>query len=106
MRGGNGSRKRNEFPVVVTTAHKGVFFGYAEFDGGWLDGKDVIRLERARMCVYWSAELKGVLGLASRGPSPQCKIGEPVPAITLGAVTSVMEVTDDAVTCWESAPWS
>ena len=49
--------------VLVTTAHRGVFFGYAtETDGA------TIKLRAARNCIYWPAEQKGFLGLASNGP--------------------------------------
>lgn len=88
-------------PLLVTTSHRGVFFGY-----GTPSTKKEIRLERARMCVYWSADLKGVLGLASQGPSPTCKIGPEVPAITLRDITSVTEVSQAAETKWQSQPWN
>jgi len=58
-------------PLVVTTAHKGVFFGY-----GIPTDQPTIRIEQARMCVYWSADVKSVLGLAASGPSKTCKVGE------------------------------
>lgn len=91
-----------EIPLVVTTAHRGVFFGYGV--PGDRD-KDTIRLERARMCVYWSQDMKGVLGLAAIGPTKSCRVGPPVPAITLRDVTSVMEATEDTAKAWENGPW-
>lgn len=88
-------------PLVVTTDKRGVFFGYAEpVDGG------VIRLEQAQMCVYWSADVKGVLGLASGGPSKGCRITAPINAIRLQGVTSIMEVTEKAEAAWKTQPWS
>ena len=87
-------------PVIVTTAHKGVFFGYAEDTAG-----ATIKLQRARLCVYWSADLRGFMGLASSGPNRNCKIGPPAD-IELRDITAVLEVTPEAVTKWESAPWS
>lgn len=87
-------------PVIVTTAHRGVFFGYAHDTDG-----DQIALQRARLCLYWSADVKGFMGLASNGPSKSCKIGPPAD-ITLRAITAVLEVTPDAVAKWEAAPWS
>jgi len=97
------SRKKtgsSERPVVVTTEHRGVFFGYAiDTDG------DTIKLERARLCVYWSTDMKGFMGLASNGPSRDCKVGPPA-TITLRKITSVIEVeSPEAVARWESAPW-
>lgn len=87
-------------PLLVTTAHRGVFFGY-----GQPTTENVIRLERARMCVYWSADVRGVLGLASIGPRKGCKITAAVPVITLQAVTAVMECSPVATENWESEPW-
>lgn len=90
-------------PVVVTTEHRGVFFGYVDPAAR---SADPIRLERARMCVYWSSDLKGVLGLAATGPNAECRIGPEVPSILLSKITSVMELTPEAVAAWEKAPWS
>jgi hypothetical protein len=95
-----GNTSKTGRPVIVTTAHRGVFFGYA----GDTDG-DTITLERARLCVYWSTDMKGFMGLASTGPSKDCKVGPPA-TITLRSITAVVEVeSDEAVARWESAPW-
>src|SRR6185369_17229053 len=82
--------------VLVTTEHRGVFFGYADETDG-----PTIKLERARNCVYWSRDVRGFMGLASSGPSAQCRIG-PSADITLRGITSVVEVTPEAVQRWES----
>ncbi len=87
--------------LLVTTIHKGVFFGY-----GHLTTEKTIRLERAQMAVYWSSDINGITGLASTGPSKSCKIGPPAPAILLHDITSIMEVSAEAATKWEAAPWS
>lgn len=89
----------SERAVVVTTAHRGVFFGYATNTDG-----ATIKLSRARLCVYWSADVKGFMGLAATGPSESCKIG-PAADITLRNITAVMEVTPEAARRWEVAPW-
>ena len=87
-------------PVLVTTEHRGVFFGYAtETDG------ETITLKNARNCIYWSASVKGFLGLAATGPNSDCKIG-PRADLTLRAITSVAEVTPEAVKAWEAQPWA
>lgn len=89
----------NERPVVVTTAHRGVFFGYAtETDG------ETIALKRARLCIYWSAEVRGFMGLAAAGPSKSCRVG-PAADITLRNITAVLEVSAAAAEKWEKAPW-
>ena len=89
-----------ERAVLVTTAHRGVFFGYAKETGG-----EVIKLRAARMCVYWSSDLRGFMGLASHEPNQNCKIG-PAADIELRAITSVTEVSPAAAEKWEKAPWA
>jgi len=89
-------------PVVVTTEHRGVFFGWYS---GPTDAKTV-RITDAQMCVYWSTGIGGVLGLASAGPDSSCRIGPAVPAITLQGVTSIIEASDEAVKKWQAKPWS
>ena len=93
-------QKTKERACIVTTEHRGVFFGYAVDTDG-----DQIKLRAARLCVYWSSDMRGFMGLASSGPSKDCKIG-PSADITLRKITSVVEVTNpEAITRWESAPW-
>jgi hypothetical protein len=89
-----------ERAVVVTTAHRGVFFGYAEKTDG-----EIIKLRAARNCLYWSADVKGFMGLAATGPTKSCRVG-PAVDIELREITSVIACTPEAVTAWEGAPWS
>lgn len=92
--------KQKERAVIVTTAHRGVFFGYATKTDG-----ETIPLKRARLCLYWSTDVKGFMGLASNGPTPKCRIG-PAADITLRNITAVLEVTPEAAARWESGPWA
>lgn len=85
--------------VLVTTEYRGVFFGYADDTSG-----DVIKLKKARNCVYWSTDVKGFLGLAQNGPSAGCRIGPPAD-VELRKITCVAEMTPAAVAAWEGAPW-
>jgi hypothetical protein len=89
----NGTRER---PVLVTTEHRGVFYGYATRTQG-----ETIVLVRARNCIYWSSDVGGFMGLAARGPSSSCRIGPPAD-IELRAITSVVEVTPDAAKRWDA----
>ena len=91
---------KTERAVIVTTAHRGVFFGYAEKTDG-----ETISLRAARLCVYWSADMKGFMGLASFGPSDKCRIGPPAD-ITLRNITAVVEVSENAVAAWERGAWN
>ena len=87
--------------VLVTTVHRGVFFGtLIEEDG------DSVVLENAQNCVYWSVATKGFLGLAASGPRSDCKIGPPAQSLRLLGVTSIAEVSEEAAKRWRSAPWS
>jgi hypothetical protein len=89
--------------VVVTTEHRGVFFGYIQ---DYEPGQKAVRLHDARMCIHWDTSVRGVLGLASSGPSRMSRVGPAVPVIDLAAVTAIMAATDSAVSAWESAPWA
>lgn len=89
-----------ERAVVVTTAHRGVFFGYASDTSG-----ETIKLRAARLCIYWSADLRGFMGLASHGPNSSCKVG-PAADIELRSITAVLEASETAVKNWEKAPWN
>jgi hypothetical protein len=92
--------KTKEMAVLVTTAHRGVFFGYAtKVDG------ETIALRAARNCIYWPAENKGFLGLAADGPKAGARVGPPA-NVELRDITCVAEVTPAAVTAWEKSPWS
>lgn len=90
--------------VVVTTAHRGVFGGY--LNGAQDRGAKTVELHDCQMCVYWSSDVQGVLGLASSGPSKSCKVTPAVPKMTLQDVTSVMDATDAAEKAWAGRPWS
>jgi hypothetical protein len=94
-------QKKDERPVVICTKYRGVFFGYTNDTSG-----HTVTLSHARMCVYWEKSIRGVLGLASHGPSSRCRIGNPVQQIELRGVTAVIEVTPEAAKKWEASPWS
>lgn len=88
-----------ERAVLVTTSHRGIFFGYATDTAG-----ESIKLRAARNCLYYTAETKGFMGLANTGPLKGSRVG-PAADIELRDITSVAECTTAAVAAWESAPW-
>lgn len=92
-------QQSGEIAVLVTTSYRGVFFGYATDTEG-----ERIKLRAGRNCVYWPASQKGFLGLAKDGPQPGARIGPPA-NIELRGITSVTEVTPEAVAKWEAQPW-
>lgn len=91
-------------PILVTTSHRGVFFGYVES----LDSVhgETITLRNARNCLYWSSAVRGFLGLAGTGPNKDCRVGPKVLTLTLRNVTAVALATAEAAQNWEDAPWS
>ena len=93
--------KAKSRPVLVTTEHRGVFFGY-------LDGKPAkaqLTLTQCRNCVYWEVGVHGFLGLAANGPTDKCKVGPAAAELTLYDITGVAVVSPAAVKLWEAAPW-
>src|ERR1700679_679677 len=94
-----GEIKVKNSAVLVTTEFRGVFFGYVKSDSKL---PDEITITKARNCIYWAASVGGFLGLASKGPDSQCKIGVEVPELRLFKVTSVTPVSDEAVQKWNS----
>lgn len=91
--------EQTERPVLVTTKHRGVFFGYATDTTG-----DVITLKRARCCVKWQG-IRGFLGLTTDGPNKDCRIGPAAEELQLRDITAVALCSPTAVTAWEQAPW-
>ncbi len=88
-----------ERPVLVTTAHRGVFFGYARKTDG-----TSIKLRAARCCLYWPSGNRGFLGLAAMGPVEGARVG-PAADIELRDITCVAACTPEAVAAWEKFPW-
>lgn len=81
------NRNKVERAVLVTTAHRGVFFGYATKTDG-----ETIKLRAARCCLYWPPEQKGFLGLASDGPLKGARVG-PAADIELRDITCAVNTT-------------
>lgn len=84
-------------PVIVTTEHRGVFFGYAGDTGG-----AEIKLDNARMAIAFGTT-RGILELAETGPTSRSKISARAPSIDVRKVTAVIEVSPAAVEKWEAA---
>lgn len=93
------NKKTKLVPLIVTT-EKGVFMGF-----GIPSDAPTIRIEQARMVVYWSADVKSVVGLAAVGPSSGCKVGPPAPAGFIRDVTAVFECSKQAVARFEAYQW-
>lgn len=90
-------------PVLVTTDNRGVYFGYC-VDETTAPGQLV--LKDARVCVEWTTDMRGFLGLADVGPSDTCKVSRPTSRIVLYGISTISECTPEAAARWEEAPWS
>lgn len=101
----NHPNRKKSRAVVITTQHRGVFFGYTSASDQELARADAIKLTAARNCLYWSRSVKGFMGLAATGPDKDCRIG-PAVEIVVRNVTSTMLCTPEATKAWEAAPWS
>lgn len=92
-------------PVLVTTLHRGVFFGYLESEDMPKSLPNSITLKKLRNCLTWKSAVKGFIGLAVNGPTKDCKIGPAIEEMVLYDVTSIGNVTEKAAQKWEDAPW-
>ena len=94
----------DKIPCLITTdnAKRGVFMGYINPDDA---DQEIIEAEEIRMAVYWSKDMKGVMGLATMGPSNTCRISKAVPKAIIKGVTAVMELTKEAEKNWKKEPW-
>ena len=90
-------------PVLVTTAHRGVFFGYLVGEAS----KEQTVINRARNVTYWDASVRSFLGLAAQGPSNKCRVSAAAgDASTLFDVTGVFVCTPEAAEKFETGPWA
>ncbi len=85
--------------VLVTTQHRGVFFGRLE-EGQDLNARSLVLLE-CRNAIYWSGS-RGFLGLASHGPESGSRIGTAAPRVLLHDVTSVTTCSEEAAKKWRN----
>lgn len=87
-------------PVIITTEHRGVFFGRTAKDAQDIVDTKTVSLSGARMAIYWGTT-QGVMQLAHTGPTDKSKIGARAD-ITLNAVTAVIQCTPEAAAAWDA----
>jgi len=90
--------KKQSVAVLVTTQHRGVFYGRVPTDQDMT--ARTVRLENARMAIHWGTT-GGVLQLAKTGPTSSSRIGSEAPWIVLQDVTSITGCTAAAEKAWE-----
>lgn len=84
--------------IIICTAHRGVFFAQVE-ETADLTAKNLTNLKNCRMAIYFGTT-KGVMELASTGPTNNSKIGAPADVEIMHDVTAVFNVTDVAAQKW------
>lgn len=94
------TKPANSQAVLVTTSHRGVFFGYAVDTNS-----KTIKITNARNCIYWPISVRGFVGLASAGPNKDTKVGPVAEEMTLHDVTAVLKCSDVAEKAWLTANW-
>lgn len=91
-------------PVLVTTANRGVFFGY--MSPSYKEGDPTAKLTNARNCLYWSRQCGGFMGLAANGPIGDSRVGA-IADIEIRNITSVSEVSEAAAKVWtDKSVWT
>ena len=93
--------ENNMRPVVVTTAHRGVFIG--ETDAAV--GAEVVVLQNGRNVFRWGAESKGFVGIAAKGLFSGSVVGPAATKLELRNVTAVIDATAEAAATWEQITW-
>lgn len=96
------AKEKDGRAVLVTTEHRGVFFGYVEDESKF---PAEITLTRMRNCIQWRG-LQGFLQLTTTGPTTACRIGPAAERGTLAKCTGRWDIDAKAVEAWETAPWA
>ncbi len=86
--------------VMVTTKHRGVFFGYVGDDTDI--NERTLALKNARCAIRWRTT-KGIAELAEDGPNKNSKIGATADIEALHDITGVWSVTEKAEKAWTTA---
>lgn len=82
--------------VIVTTEHRGVFYGsLASYDG-----KDrVAQLDDALMVIQFGTT-RGLLQLAATGPTTSSNLSDTAPSMRLEKCVSIIDVSKEAEAAW------
>lgn len=94
------SKTNEEIMVVVVTQGNAIFCGWTTTPDA-----DVIKLRAARQAVYYSADTRGLLGLAANGPGKDSRIGPVADIPALRNISQVIECSPEAIKKWEEAGW-
>lgn len=87
-------------PVLVTTAHRGVFAGLIDDDQD-INAK-TMPLKSAKMAIYWGTT-KGLMELCDTGPTRTSKISAPADIPALHDITAIFDISAEAWAKWQAA---
>ena len=87
--------------VLVTTSHRGVFFGW--LNNGQDETNRSLALTDCRNVIHWTGK-RGFLGLASHGPEDDSQLGSTASRVLLHDIVSVTDCSDAATKALEG--WS
>lgn len=87
-------------PVLITTAHRGVFAGLIPADQDLT--AQSMPLKNAKMAIYWGTT-KGLMQLCETGPTTSSKISAKADIPMLHAITGVFDISPAAWAAWEKA---
>ena len=87
-------------PVLVTTAHRGVFAGLIDDDQD-INAK-TMPLKSAKMAIYWGTS-KGLMELCDTGPTKTSKISAPADIPALHDITAIFDISAEAWAKWQAA---
>jgi hypothetical protein len=93
------SETTTHVPVLVTTKHRGVFFGFVDPDQ---KAERTLTLEKARCAIRFGTK-DGFLELAKTGPTANSRVGAEAPSVLLHDITSVTDCTEAATKAWVAA---
>jgi hypothetical protein len=85
-------------PILITTEHRGVFFGYVPEDQDMT--ARTMALKSARCAIYWATKT-GVAELAAIGPNENSRIGAEADIEAIHDITAVWAVTAEAEAAWK-----
>lgn len=87
-------------PVLVTTAHRGVFAGLIDDDQD-INAK-TMPLKSAKMAIYWGTT-KGLMELCDTGPTKTSRISAPADIPALHDITAIFDISAEAWAKWQAA---
>ncbi len=91
---------RDRFLIIIT--------GYKEIFAGWTNDDpkaDIITLTDARQVIYYTAETKGLLGLAANGPGKDSRISNVAPSVTIRQPVNVLLASPEAIDRFATIIW-